>query len=131
MKQTSLDTNVLLRWLLVDIKEQAELAGRLISSTRTFDISDMAISEVVFVLERVVGASRKTIADNVFRILGQENFNCSRVLLKPATQLYLQHPGLSFVDCCLAVYAELNDAVPLYTFDKKLATQLGQAKLLK
>ena len=131
MKHTSLDTNVLLRWLLGDIEEQAKIATRVIYSAKSFDISDMAINEVVFVLERVVKADRKVIADNIYRILAQENFNCNRLLLKPATELYIQHSNLSFVDCCLAVQAELNNTTPLYTFDKKLAAQLKSAKLLE
>src|SRR3990167_5670852 len=131
MKHTSLYTNVLLRWLLEDIKEQTKIATRIISSGKSFYISDMAISEVVFVLERVVKADRKVIADNIYKILAQENFNCNRLLIKPATELYIQHLNLSFVDCCLAVQAELNNTTPLYTFDKKLAAQLKSAKLLE
>ncbi len=33
-------------------------------------------------------------------------------------------------DCCLATYAELNDAKPLWTFDQKLARQAPDAKLV-
>lgn len=131
MKSVSLDTNVLLRWLLRDVEEQAKAATRLISSDKSFTISDMAINEVVFVLERVVKADRQTVADNVFRILNQENFNCNRTLFKPAASLYVQHSGLSFVDCCLAIQAEQANTLPLYTFDKPLATRLKQAQLLE
>ena len=44
--------------------------------------------------------------------------------------LYLEHPKLSFYDCCLACYAEIKHHEPLFTFDKKLAKQLPQAKAL-
>lgn len=131
MKRTSLDTNVLLRWLLQDIEDQAAAAEKLINSKADFDIADMAISELVYVLETLVGADRQTIANNIYRIVAQHNFNCNRELLMKVTKLYLRYPAQSFVDCCLVAYAELNGATPLFTFDKKLGKQLEQAKLLK
>ncbi len=44
--------------------------------------------------------------------------------------MYLENPKLSFNDCCLAGYAALNEAEPLWTFDKDLAKTSGTAKLL-
>ena len=40
------------------------------------------------------------------------------------------HPKLSFEDCYLATSAELSDAKPLWTFDRKLANQALAAKLV-
>ncbi len=51
-------------------------------------------------------------------------------MIAKALKIYVIQPVLSFEDCCLSVYAELNDASPLYTFDKKLARQLSQARII-
>ena len=52
-------------------------------------------------------------------------------MFQQALPIYQAHSSLSFTDVCLAIYAQLNDALPLCTFDKKLSTQLDQVRLLK
>jgi predicted nucleic acid-binding protein len=66
----------------------------------------------------------------VYRLLKQWRVSCNRVLFEGAMPLYIEHSGLSFEDCCLSVYAQLNNAEPLWTFDKKLANQAPNSKLV-
>lgn len=54
----------------------------------------------------------------------------NRSLTRAVFPFYLEHPKLSFADCCLATMAEINGAEPLLTFDKKLASQHPSAKLV-
>jgi predicted nucleic-acid-binding protein len=51
-------------------------------------------------------------------------------LFEKALLLYLSRPALSFEDCCLSTYATLNEAEPLWTFDKKLASQAANTRLI-
>lgn len=121
----SLDANILLRLLLRDIPKQSDLALGLVTRSGVFHIADTAIIEVVFALERYYEIPRKDIATYIMALIHNPQLNCPRKLFTTALDIYPNHAKLSFEDCCLAVYAELNSALPLWTFDKKLAGQLG------
>jgi Predicted nucleic-acid-binding protein, contains PIN domain len=131
MKNESLDTNLLLRLLTNDNPAQRKKVVKLLSCPNvTYHVADLAISETVYVLSTATACTRQEIASLIQQILNQPNINCNRALFFDAMQLYLFHPKLSFNDCCLAIYAKLNQAEPLWTFDKKLAIQAENAKLL-
>jgi predicted nucleic acid-binding protein len=125
----SLDTNCLLRWLLGDLPEQAEAVTRLLASQDTFAVADAVIIEVVFVLEKLKKIDRELIQKAVMAIMARANIKCSRELFEETMPIYVDHPKLSVMDCYLSVLAKRDKALPLYTFDRKLANQL-QAKLV-
>lgn len=128
----SLDTNALLRYLLNDLPEQTEAVFKLLDSKNgQFAVADIAIVEVVFVLGRHYGFSRHQIAEILEGLISFAQINCNQSLIEKALPLYVKHPALSFEDCCLAAYSELNNAEPLWTFDKKLANQVVSAQLIK
>jgi predicted nucleic-acid-binding protein len=127
----SLDTNCLLRWVLKDIPEQTAAVQQLMSSGLVFYVANAAITEIAFVLEKVYGLPREAVVSNIQTIIAAENINCNHTFFQAILPMYIKHPALSFVDCQLALQAELQSRVPLYTFDKKLAAQLSQAVLLK
>lgn len=127
----SLDTNAILRFLIGDIPKQRQAVSRLIdSSVDQLAVADIAVVETIFVLQRVYGVTREEIANMIRVFMGLKAVNCNRAMLDEALNFFVRFPAQSFEDCCLAVYAELNNAEPLYTFDKKLANQLSGAKLL-
>lgn len=130
MKQGSLDANVILRIILDDIPGQHQAATELLERQGQYDLADIAVVETVFVLARNYGLSRDDISIALTAFLNLPCINCNTALFEQALPMYVQHPALSFEDCCLAVYAELNRALPLYTFDKKLAAQTTQADLV-
>lgn len=127
----SLDTNALLRLLLNDIPQQHEAVRALLTNASgQLAIADTAIMELMFVLERYYGFSRQQANEAVVGLMQLSEINCNRILFEKALPIYLDHMALSFEDCCLSVYATLNEAEPLWTFDKKLATQAESAKLI-
>jgi predicted nucleic-acid-binding protein len=126
----SLDANILLRWLLGDIPEQQKSVDRLLSKGACFHVSDLAIIEVAFILEKLLGFDRELISDNLFQIIDHRQMRSNQGLFSVAVPHYVGHPKLSLVDCCLAAYAELQNAIPLWTFDKKLGAQHSSAKVL-
>lgn len=130
MNIASLDTNVILRLLLKDMPEQHAQAVRLIGRPGRFAIADTTVIEAVFVLARNYQIPREEIAGAMLEFLRDETYDCNRPLYAKAFPIYMARPALSFEDCCLAAYAELNDALPLYTFDKDLARQTTQAELV-
>jgi predicted nucleic-acid-binding protein len=127
----SLDTNVLLRLLLNDIPEQHTAAKKLMRQTNNqFAVADTVIIELVFALDRYYGFSRLQIAEAVDGLMVLKEINCNRILFEKALPIFINHSGLSFEDSCLAIYAQLNEAEPLWTFDKKLANQAANARLV-
>jgi predicted nucleic-acid-binding protein len=127
----SLDANVLLRLLLNDVAEQHASVIRLFErATGQFNVADTAMIELVFVLGRHYDFSRTAIVEAVEGLMELAAISCNRPLLEAALPIFLKCPGLSFEDCCLSTYAQLQNALPLWTFDRKLAKQSPSAKLL-
>lgn len=116
----SLDTNILLRLLIADVPEQARKAEALIESTYRLDVADAVMIELVFVLEKVYGLSRSTVAANVHVLLRNPKIQCNRRLFTPVMALYESESALSIIDCAALFYARLNKQTPLHSFDKKL-----------
>lgn len=129
MKNSSLDTSILLRLCTGDVPEQAEAATRLIEKHRV-TATAIAFIEAEHVLRTAYQFSRDEIADMYAMLMSQANLICDRALLAKALHDYQKYPSESFVDCCLTASAELDEAVPLLTFDQNLAKHLPNARLL-
>ena len=134
MKTTdSIDTNIVLRYILGDVPRQREkVADFFRASKSTHHLSSQAILECIYVLEIAMDIPRKEVAEllNLFLSRHASVLEYDREMTMLAFSYYLNHPKLSWVDCALAAEAELSHSEPLFTFDKKLAAQLPQAKLL-
>lgn len=126
----SVDTNVLLRWLLADVAEQAARVDRLLASGERFRVDDAALIETVFVLERVTKLTRGLVIDAIRTLMSTAALDLDRERWGEAISLYAQYPKLSIADVYLAVRAREAGDTPLYTFDRKLATQLDVAELV-
>ena len=128
----SLDTSLIVRVLTGDNRKDMLKVIRLFDEKIEYRIADLAITETVYVLESVYNKSRKEIIDlmNFFLARYDGKIHYNHDLTRAVFPVYLDHPKLSFNDCCLAVMAELDNAEPLFTLDKKLAKQLPQAKLV-
>ena len=130
-RTASLDACCILRWLLQDIPEQAQAVHELLSNPGSYYVADTTLMEVVYVLERIYKQERYFIASCLNLICSLNQINCNRLLISTVLPVYTANPAVSFADCCAAIYAEINKAQPLLTFDKKLASKLPQAKLLQ
>ncbi len=127
----SLDTNIILRFILGDVPEQClKIQDLLMRQNVMYDVADLVITEAVYVMQSTYGLSREKIVDGLQKLLWFPEINYNRKLFDQVFPMYLEHPKLSFNDCCLVVYANLNEAEPLWTFDQKLARQMPGAKML-
>ena len=128
----SLDTSAIVR-VVADHGSPARMKVlKLLDQNLIFKISDVAISETVYVLETVYRKSREEIGDLLLLFLGRydEKIQYNYEMTAAVFPFYLAHPKLSFNDCLLASLAELENAEPLFTLDKKLAKQHPSAKLI-
>lgn len=127
----SLDANVVLRWLLDDVPEQTRAVEDLLASGSLFRLSDVALVEVAFVLERSIGLSRSRVADNLEAVLALGAIEIAVPVWRTAVRHYRTHPKLSIADCFLAAAAASTDDAPLLTFDAKLARQVPGVELIR
>ncbi|HSX02059.1 MAG TPA: PIN domain-containing protein [Candidatus Saccharimonadia bacterium] len=127
----SVDANVLLRLILNDVADQHKAAVELFQyAPGQFAVADVAVIELAFVLARHYGFTREQIREAIDGVMALAEVNCNRLLFEKVLPLFVKHPKLSFEDCCLVVYAELNETEPLWTFDQKLASQTPGAQLV-
>lgn len=126
----SVDTNILLRWALGDLPDQSAAATRLLEGNEEVHVADAALIEMGYVLEKVYGLSRDLVAGYIRAVMSLGQVNCNRMLFSKVLPVYEDCTQLSLMDCCLATYATLNGATPLYTFDKQLARNVPAAELI-
>lgn len=119
----SIDTNIILRFLLNDIPSQTIRAQKLITKEPVY-ISDVILTEAVFVLERTLNYDRSFIAGMFRAFLGLSGVMHNDHLVPDVLDMYERRKALSFVDCYAAVEAAAFGTT-LYTFDKKLLSQGG------
>ncbi|SEN29850.1 PIN domain-containing protein [Cryobacterium luteum] len=119
----SLDANVVLRLLLNDVPKQHDAAVALLQAGGTFVVSDIALVETVFVLGRAYGLTREQQREAIHGLVILPQIVANASLFDRALALYVKHPKLSFEDCYLVTSADMTANQPLYTFDRKLASQ--------
>ena len=125
----SLDTNIILRIMLCDVPEQCErILDMFMRHGYVYNVADLAITEAVYVMQK--DYTRVEIVESLKNLFRLEEINANFALFERVFPMYLKYPKLSFNDCCLVGYAALNEAEPLWTFDKDLAKESGTAKLL-
>ena len=127
-----LDTNVLIRYLVRDDPEQAEVARELLDDL-TVDypgfICREVIVEVVWVLQRSYDFTRRQIADVLLELLATDNlvFEDARDVTNAAESYGAG--GADFADRMIFEAALRNDAMPVYTFDRKFSRMYGTVLL--
>ena len=114
----SLDTNIIIRYFLNDIPEQTIGVEKFISESACY-VTDVVVTEAVFVLERVIGLSRSDITKLFRAFLGLPNIVYNNYFLDQVIDLYAIHKKLSFVDCYASAEAKAYSN-KLLSFDKDL-----------
>jgi len=127
----SLDANVVVRLLTGDIPELQKAAEILVSNGGNFLLSDVCLIEVIYALNQYYKIPRQELKKNILDLRNNPNIFYNHALYEETLVLYVNHEALSIEDCYMAAKAHTDQALPLWTFDKKLASQAsGQAKLV-
>ncbi len=125
---SSLDTNIILRYIFDDVPTQCEKIKKLFTDpSQTLYVSDLVVSEVIFNLQ-VRKFSRSDIMNILKGLYELPNVVFSDFIKGTVLPFYETHPALSFVDCYAASEAEKKHWEPLWTFDRKLVNQHPSAK---
>lgn len=133
MHSDSVDTNIIIHGIVNDNPERRKKIHEFLSKQDAIHhVSNLAIYEAVYVLDKIYQKPRKEVADLLLFFLTRfsDTLVHNRGLFAMAIQMWVKKPSLSFADCMLAEEAVANHVEPLYTLDKKLANQMKTAKLL-
>jgi predicted nucleic-acid-binding protein len=129
----ALDTNVLVRFLVQDDAEQAQIAGIVmdqLSDAEPGFVSREVLVELVWVLERAYGHDRSDIAAALDGLLSATELVLEEADdVGPALELY-RTAGFGFADLMIAAASRRAGASELVTFDRKAARMPG-VRLLK
>ena len=128
----NLDTNVLLRSILMDDAVQSPQAEAFLESLSTNTpgfISLVALAEVVWSLVRLYGFTREQIAELVSALLetAELRLEAADAVLR-ALQLF-QNANVSFADCLIASSGIAAGCEYTATFDRKAARDLQLQQL--
>ena len=114
-----IDTNVILRYLLNDIPEQADKANEIIESGAFTQLE--IIAEVVYVLTKLYSVPRDRISDIISPLFDEVQIENKEVVISALKEF--STTKFDFVDCLL-ISRKLILQQEIFTFDKKLANRL-------
>ena len=125
---TSIDTNVIVRYLVGDDAEQAEAARALLDGLTPDDpgfiCREVAI-EVAWVLERSYRFTRARVAEALMDLTASDSLVVENSDDVAAAAYLYRQGGAGFSDRMVLSAAERAGATPLYTFDRRLARMEG------
>lgn len=116
-----LDTNIILRFVLNDDNILSPKAKSLISKigkekTRIY-VSMLAISEVIFTLERSYKLPKLDVAQNLILFLQTPNIVVEQEELLRKTLVYYVNKNISFIDSYHVALMEKKKLKRIYSFD--------------
>ena len=110
------DANYILRYLLNDNPEMANIAEQLFLNEQVF-IANKILAEVVYVLLGVYEVSKIEVVDKLMHLINFDTiFTDNEPIIIEALNLF-KTQNLDFVDCLLCSYSQIDE---IKTFDKKL-----------
>ena len=125
---TAVDTNVIVRYLVGDDAEQAEAARALIDGLTPgapgFICREVVI-EVAWVLERSYRFTRTRVAETLMDLTASDSLVVENSDDVAAAAHRYREGGAGFSDLMILAAAERAEAMPLHTFDRRLARMEG------
>ena len=116
---TLIDANVILRYLLDDIPEQADKAESVIKQG-SFTLPEI-IAEVVYVLTKLYKVPRNEIKSIVVPVFNEVEIQNKEIIVNALS--IFSETSFDFVDCIIISRKKLLNET-IFTFDKKLSAKL-------
>ena len=116
------DTSVLVRYLVVDAPRMAARARRLLESEETLIVSEVALVETAFVLEKLYQYDRGAIVEALSRIIMRANIrllHLEKTLAFRALQKCSPSRRVSFADAMIWALARTEGPATVYSFDRR------------
>lgn len=124
----AVDTNVLVRLIARDDRQQAESAEEFVSKGAW--VSQLVLAETSWVLDSVFELGAEQIATAVEMLLNHERLTIQDAdVVEAALENFRERPAVSFSDNLIVEIARKNGHLPLGTFDRDLARLEGTERL--
>ena len=118
----TVDTNVILRYLLQDDEKLCKKACEIIDNNVIF-VPNEVIIEACYVLRKLYNVEKEVIFTLIMELMAQDDIKFSnRTVIYEAFKLYAKN-NLDIVDCMLYAY-KIVENQEIKTFDKKLEKML-------
>jgi predicted nucleic-acid-binding protein len=115
------DSNIIIRFITKDDPKKAEICRRLIEremDSENLLLSDMAVAEIIWVLESVYKLKKDEIKEKIEAILNSKGLNFqNKNLLSEAIIIYSTY-NIDFIDAYQSVLMQQNDIDTVYSYDK-------------
>lgn len=125
----SLDTSVVVRYLVSTPAAQAERAAQLIDGDAEIGVSIIVLAETAHVLRSIYEVPRTDIVAGLIDLLTKANvqpIEISKADVIDALVRARAFESAPIIDALIAASARAHGALPVYTFDKKFG-RLGAA----
>ena len=125
-KRAFLDTSVIVRYLVGEPAEQAAQASHIILETEGLQISDVVLTETVYVLRTRYQVPRETIIDSSIALIQRDNVSVYAMDDDLALQgLTMCRPSgrVSISDAMIWAADRSNGARAIYTFDQRFPSE--------
>jgi predicted nucleic-acid-binding protein len=122
--KVAVDTNVLVRALVRDDKEQAEIAARLLRSADLIAVAVSSLCEFVWVLRRAYRFTTVDVASAVRALVSAENVEVDHPAV--AAGLAMLDAGCDFADGAIAYEGRWLGAETFVSFDKTAVEMLKE-----
>jgi predicted nucleic acid-binding protein len=119
------DANVILRYLLNDLPDQAAAAAHILDREAELIVTDGTLAEVAYVLSRYPGITREQVVDALIAFISKQNITLLALDKTLTIQSLLRcRPSgrVSFADALLWAAARSAGATTIYTFDDRFPT---------
>ncbi|HET7266491.1 MAG TPA: type II toxin-antitoxin system VapC family toxin [Oleiagrimonas sp.] len=124
----AIDTNVLVRLIARDNRQQVERSERFIAGGAW--VSNLVLAESVWVLQSVYGLRKAQLATAIDMLLEHRQLVLEGAgAVRTALDDFVANRGVGFTDCLIVAIARDNGHVPVGSFDKKLSRLDGAQAL--
>jgi predicted nucleic-acid-binding protein len=120
MRKIILDANAILRYVMDDIKQQADTVERVLKNNSVLLLPEV-MAEVIYVLTKYYKLPRDMAIKNLLLFLSDADYDIG--ILADALKLFSSN-NFDFVDCLLYEYSK-NPDYTVFTFDKNLQKLIG------
>ena len=110
-----LDANAILRYIIDDIKEQADMVQEILQNEEILILPEV-IAEVIYVMTKFYNYPRDQVSEQINNFL--DDAECDSDILINAVK-YFGGVKFDFVDCLLYEYSKQKN-YKVFTFDEKL-----------
>lgn len=114
-----LDANLIIRYLVEDDKTKTEAVEKLLKSNEKLILTDVTVSEIIWVLSSYYETPKEEIAEKIETLLLLRRIKASKRILLQALSFY-KKLNIDWVDAYLSSLAIKKKIGKIYSYDKDL-----------